>query len=57
MAGSYRMKYKGLSLREVHSENIEVLKGLRNYMHFNAKNGMQWFCLSLGRTQSQCTLP
>lgn len=57
VAGAYKMKYFNTSFRDVLSENIEVLKGLRKHMHFNAQNGLQWFCFSLGRTQEQCSVP
>lgn len=50
VGGAYKMKYFENSLEEVIEENLAILKGLRNNMHFNTYNGLQWFCLSLGRT-------
>ena len=54
VTGAYKMKYKGASLKEVMRENMNVLKGHRKYMIFNAENGLEWYCFSLGRSQREC---
>lgn len=54
VAGSYRMKYLNKSLAEVMKENMDVLKGHREYMISYPENGLQWFCYNLGRSQEQC---
>lgn len=30
------------------------MKNIRAYMHFNSFNGLQWYCLHLGRSQEEC---
>ena len=50
VGGAYKMKYLNKSLTEVLQENLLVLSGYRSFMHFNTFNGLQWFCLSLGRS-------
>ena len=36
VSGSYKMKFNNASLKEVMKENMNVLKGHRKYMIFNA---------------------
>ena len=54
VAGAYKMKYLNATLKQVMDENLDVLKGHRKYMIFNAEKGLEWFCFSLGRSQKEC---
>ena len=56
VGGAYKMKYQKKSLSQVLDENLNILKGLRKNMHFNTYNGLQWYCLSLGRTEKECLI-
>lgn len=56
VGGAYKMKYLDKSLEEVVHENLLVLKGYRKHMHFNTFNGLQWYCLSLGRSEEECLI-
>lgn len=50
VAGAYKMKFKGATLRDVVVENLNIMKGVRRHIHFNSFNGLQWYCLYLGRS-------
>jgi hypothetical protein len=51
VAAAYKLKYLSYSLEDAFKENIKVMGGLRNHMHFNTENGLKWFCHSLGKTK------
>lgn len=48
------MTFKNAKMVDVVSENLNFMKEIRNYIHFNSFNGLQWYCLSLGRTEEEC---
>lgn len=54
VSGAYKMKFKGASFESVLKENLAIMKQLRGHMHFNTYNGLQWYCLSLGRSEKDC---
>lgn len=51
VAAAYKMKKLNATLAEVLSENLNIIKGVRKNMHFNSFNGLQWYCLHMGRTE------
>lgn len=52
VAGAYKMKYLGWSMKEVLKEN-SGFGGPRKEMMFNALNGLKWYCLGI-RPREQC---
>ncbi len=52
VAGAYKMKYLGMSMKEVLAENAGF-GGHRKEMMFNALNGLKWYCLSI-RPREHC---
>lgn len=54
VSGAYKMKYKGAELKNVVMENLKIMREIRQHIHFNSFNGMQWYCLYLNRTESEC---
>lgn len=50
VAGAYKMKYMGASLKDVMRENLKIMEMKRGHMHFNTYQGLQWYCLGLGRS-------
>lgn len=48
---AYLMRYYNKPLEEAYKLNLQVLKNMRNRMHFNTYNGMEWYCLYLGRSE------
>lgn len=52
VAGSYKLKYLDYTLKEVLKENSKF-GGPRKSMHFNALNGLKWFCFS-HKEREQC---
>ena len=30
------------------------MKQIRGHIHFNSFNGLQWYCLAIGRTEEEC---
>jgi len=53
VSGAYRMTYLDISYQQVMDENMNVIRPTRNHMHFNAFNGLQWYCMSI-RDQEEC---
>lgn len=47
---AYEMKYHNKSLEESYKFNLQVLKNMRTHMHFNTYLGMEWYCLTLGKS-------
>lgn len=56
ISGAFQMKFKDKSFKEVVQENLAVMKEHRGHMHFNTYNGLQWYCLSLQRSEKECLL-
>jgi len=54
VAGAYKMKYLNATMTEVMRENLDILKPERDYMRCTSYYGLQWYCLSLGRTGQEC---
>lgn len=54
VAGAYKMTFKNATMAEVVRENLTFMKEIRNYIHFNSFNGLQWYCLHLGRSEEEC---
>lgn len=53
VSGSYKMKYLNYSMKQVLEENSRF-GGVRKFMHFNALNGLKWYCLSLKDSIEEC---
>ena len=56
VSGAFKMKFMNESFKSVMEENLEILREFRGHMHFNTYNGLQWFCLSLGRSEEECLI-
>lgn len=55
-SGAFKMKFKDEPFEQVVKENLEIMKQFRGHMHFNTYNGLQWYCLSLGRSEKECLM-
>jgi hypothetical protein len=51
---AYSMKFYNKSLEDAYKFNLQVLKNMRNRMHFNTYLGIEWYCLYLGRSETEC---
>jgi hypothetical protein len=54
--GAYKMKYMKATMKEVMTENLQIIKEERQKMKCNYYYGLQWYCLSLGRSDEECLI-